>query len=116
MAATSAENAETHDSTDDYDYDEADVVEISLGATIAQIPTPSSSTGPRRPSPPPAPTHHRNATDGQIIVDAGDGAMVQLILDDADITNADGAAIAVMSAETAIVILADGSSNTSDRR
>ncbi len=38
-------------------------------------------------------------------VDAGDGAVVQIILNGVDITNTDGAAIAVMSAETAIVIL-----------
>ncbi len=113
VAATTEENAETQVSTDDYVYDEADVVEISLGTSItadSNAVTVDGTTATIKA----AGTYLVTGTvsDGELVVDAGDGAVVQLILDNADITNADGAAIAVMSAEKAIVILADGSANT----
>ena len=113
VAAISEENAETHDGSDDYVYDEADVAEISLGAAITSDSdavdvdgTTATITA--------AGTYRVTGTvvDGQVVVDAGEAAVVQLILDNADITNAAGAAIAVMSAEKAIVIVADGSVNT----
>ena len=112
--ATAVEaNATSHDATTDYEYNEDDVVEIALGTSITEdsdavdvdgTTVTISAAGTYRIS--------GSLSDGQVIVDAGDEAVVQLILDNADITNADGAAIAVMSAETAIVILADGSVNT----
>ena len=113
VAATTEENATAHDSTDDYNYDEADVVAISLGATITAD-SDSVTVDGTTATITSAGTYRISGTmaDGSVVVDAGDSATVQLILDNADITNADGAAIAVMSAETAIVTLADGSSNT----
>ena len=112
-AAVTDENAETHYSSDDYSYDEADVVEISLGATITAS-SDSVTVDGTTATIVEAGTYSITGTltDGDVVVDAGDGAVVQLILDNVDITNSDGAAIAVMSAETAVVILADGSSNT----
>ena len=84
-----------------------------LAPRSSQIPIPLPSTGPPQPFPRQGPIASAGQlADGDVVVDAGDSATVQLILDNADITNTDGAAIAVMSAETAIVILADGSSNT----
>ncbi len=112
--ATAVEaNATSHDATTDYEYNEDDVVEIALGTSITEdsgavdvdgTTVTISAAGTYRIS--------GSLSDGQVIVDAGGEAVVQLILDNAEITNADGAAIAVMSAETAIVILADGSVNT----
>ena len=112
-ATTTDENADAHGSADDYTYDQSDVVEISLGATISAASSSVSVDGTTA-TITSAGTYNITGTlsDGQLIVDAGDSAVVQLILDNADITNTDGAAIAVMSAETAVVILADGSSNT----
>ena len=49
-------------------------------------------------------------TDGQVVVDAGDED-VTLVLDGVDITNGDGAAIAVMSADRATIVLSAGSIN-----
>lgn len=113
VATTTEENAATHDSSDDYVYDEADVVEISVDTPIvadSNSVTVDGSTATITA----AGTYLVTGTisDGQLVVDAGDDAVVQLVLDNADITNTDGAAIAVMSAEKAVVILADGSSNT----
>jgi len=50
-------------------------------------------------------------SEGQIVVDS-DEAKVQLVLDNASITNDDSAAIYVKSADKVIVTLADGSDNT----
>ncbi|NNF10562.1 MAG: carbohydrate-binding domain-containing protein, partial [Acidimicrobiia bacterium] len=97
VAAVSEENAATHESGDDYLYDEDDVVEVSLGTestadsgavAVEDSTVTISAAGTYRVT--------GALTDGQVIVDAADDAVVQLILDDVDIANADGAAIAVM--------------------
>lgn len=49
--------------------------------------------------------------DGQLVVDTSDTGLVHLILDGVDITSSTTAAIAVMSAEEAVVVLADGTQN-----
>jgi len=113
VATTIEENADTHDSADDYVYDEADVVEISLGTAIVADSNSVAVDGSTATLTAAGTYVVTGAlSDGQLVVDAGDGAVVQLVLDGADITNSDGAAIAVMSAEKAIVILAENSVNT----
>lgn len=111
VAASIDENAETHDSADHYVY--TGVVDISLGATISADSNDVTIDGTTA-TITAAGTYRISGTldDGQILVDAGDGALVQLILDGVDITNADGAAIAVLSAEVAVVVLAEGTDNT----
>ena len=49
---------------------------------------------------------------GQVVVEADDTAKVQLVLDDATITNANSAAIYVKQADKVFVTLADGTANT----
>ena len=112
VATATEENVETHDSPDDHVYDETNVTEVSLGTVTADsgaVTIDGSAVTITA-----AGTYRISGTlgDGQLIVDAGDDAVVQLILDEAHISNANGAAVAVMSAEKAIVILADGSTNT----
>ena len=113
VAAAAEANATSHDTTTDYEYNEEDVVEISLGTSIIEDSDAVDVDG-TTVTISAAGTYRISGTlsDGQLVVDAGDQAVVQIILDNADITNADGAAIAVMSAEKAIMILADGSVNT----
>ncbi len=113
VATATAENVEAIDTAGVYDYDEADVVQISLGTTISATSDTVSIDGTTA-TITSAGVYEVAGTlnDGQLVVDGGDEAVVQLILNGTDITNADGAAIAVTSAETAVVILADGSSNT----
>ena len=112
-AATIEENTADHDNADDYVYDEAEAAAISLGDTITADSNSVDVDGTTA-TITAAGTYlvAGTVTEGQLIVDAGDDAVVQIVLDDATITNSDGAAIAVMSAEKAIVILADGSTNT----
>ncbi len=112
VAAETEANAETHETVDDYTYDEADIIDITLGTAIvadADSVTVDGTTATITT----AGTYRVSGVlaDGGLVVDAGDGT-VRIILDDADISNADGAAIAVMSAGTAVVVLAEGSTNT----
>lgn len=107
------QNVETHDTAEDYLYDEADVVEISLDTAITADSSAATVVG-NTATIVAGGTYRISGTlgDGALVVDAGDDAVVRLILDGANITNTDGAAVAVVSAQTAVVILADGSQNT----
>jgi hypothetical protein len=49
--------------------------------------------------------------DGQLIVDAGDGDTVQIVLDSASITSSTGPAINIANADKVIITLADGTEN-----
>lgn len=111
LAATTEENAEPHAAT--IGYDESSAVQILLGATITANSDAVTIDGTTA-TITEAGAYELSGTlaDGAIIIDADDGAVVQIILDGADITNTTGAAIAFMNAETAIVTLADDSSNT----
>jgi hypothetical protein len=51
-------------------------------------------------------------SDGKIVVNAGDDALVRLILDDVDIYNSDGPAIYIADAKKTIIVLSKGSNNT----
>ena len=51
-------------------------------------------------------------SDGQVLVNAAEDAKVQLVLDGADITNAEGAAIYVQQADKCFITLAEGSTNS----
>ncbi|WP_436794670.1 carbohydrate-binding domain-containing protein [Actinospongicola halichondriae] len=112
LAAVTDDNVEPH-TIDPFDFAESEVERISLGSTIETTSDGVSVDGTTA-TIESAGVYEITGTvsDGQVVVDAGDDAVVRLILDDADITNDDGAAIAVMTADTAVVILADGSSNT----
>ncbi|MBQ9063281.1 MAG: carbohydrate-binding domain-containing protein, partial [Eubacterium sp.] len=51
-------------------------------------------------------------TDGQIVVDADETAKIQIVLDNAEITNDDSACILVRAADKVFVTLADGTTST----
>jgi hypothetical protein len=50
-------------------------------------------------------------TDGQIVVDTEDEALVTLVLNGVDISNSTTAPIAILNAEAAVIVLADNSAN-----
>ena len=50
--------------------------------------------------------------DGYIVVDAGDSDDIRIVLDNADITSSDYAAIYCLNADNVYITLADGSSNS----
>lgn len=106
-------NVEDHASADDSVWEASEVISVSLGGEITAngegVLIEGSAVTITE-----AGTYHISGTlgEGQIVVEAGNEAVVRLILDNADITNSTGAAIAVMSAEKAVVMLADGTDNT----
>lgn len=51
-------------------------------------------------------------TDGSIVVDAGEKAKIQLILEGADITSSDSAALHIANAKKVFLTLAEGTENT----
>ncbi len=113
VVAVIEENVEPHTGASTDEYDESTVVDISLGPDISATSdavvvdgttVTITSAGAYKVS--------GTLDDGEIIVDAADDAAVQIILDGTDITNTDGAAIAIMNADTATVTLAEGSANT----
>ncbi|WP_243075490.1 carbohydrate-binding domain-containing protein [Microbacterium sp. SS28] len=83
----------------DDEWSAADAVDIALTGSSVSI----TEAGVYRLS---------GSLEGSVVVTAPDDALVVLILDDADITNTDGAAIEVVSADDVVIALADGSENS----
>ncbi len=111
--ATSTENQESHFDETDLEYDESAVVSISLDGTTATTDSGDVSIDGSTVtiSDPGTYSLSGSLVDGQVVVDVADTDDVILILDGVEITNADGAAIAVMEADSAVVMLADGTTN-----
>ncbi len=110
---TITENQESHYDADDLDYEQSEVVAITLDTSSAVADSGDVTIDGSTVTITAEGVYSLSGTliDGRIIVDAADSDDVTLILDDADITNATGAAIAVMNADEAAIVLADGSTN-----
>ena len=111
--AGSLENQESHASADDLEYDESSVVEVFLDGDTAASESGDVTIDGSTITIAAAGVYSLTGTltDGEVIVDAGDTADVTLILDGVDIINTDGAAVAIMSADEAIVLLEDDTTN-----
>ncbi|WP_251042946.1 carbohydrate-binding domain-containing protein [Arthrobacter sp. ISL-69] len=109
--------ADTHYDADDLTWDAASEVAVTLadGASTVASGTSSdavkvdgdtvtiSAAGTYRLS--------GSLSDGQVVVAAGEEDVVRIILDGADITSSTGSPFVVQSANEAIVVLEDGTSN-----
>lgn len=113
-AAATAENQESHFDPDDLDIVGSDVVEITLDGTSATADSDDVSVDGATVTITAAGSYSLSGTltDGDVIVDVGDEDDVTVILDGVEITNSDGAAVAVMNADDAIILLADNSINS----
>ncbi len=111
--AATGENQASHFDADDLDYDESEVVAITLGGATASADSAAVTVDGATVTISAAGTYSLSGslTDGEIVVDAADGDDVTLVLDGVDIANTDGAAIAVMNADEALVVLAEGTTN-----
>ncbi len=113
VAAALAENQTTHDDPDDYTWASTEVIPIALngdaieadhdgvtfdGATLTITKAGIYSLSGR-------------LTDGQVIVDTQDEAVVRLILNGVEISSAIGSAVQVLAAEKVVIVLADGTTN-----
>ncbi len=113
VEAAIAENQASHADSGDLDYAESEVVEIMLDGTLASVDSQAVTVDGATITITAEGTYKLTGTltDGEVVVDVLDSEDVTLILDNANITNSDGAAIAVMNADEAVVVLADGSTN-----
>lgn len=111
--AAATENQDSHFDADDLDYDESEIVEIALDGTSATSDSGDVAIDGSTVTIGAAGTYSLSGilSDGEVIVDAPDTDDVIVILDGVDITNADGAAIAVMNADSAVIVLAAGTTN-----
>lgn len=113
LSSAMADNQESHFEASDLDYDESDAVEVLLEGTTASSDSGDVTIEGSSVTITAGGTYSLSGSlsDGEIIVDAGDTAEVTLVLEGVDVANSDGAAIAVMGADEAVVILAPGTSN-----
>lgn len=109
-AATLALTAD-HDAEADHSWDTSKEVTIDLsspkatdGVTVADGVITITAAGAYRLT--------GTLADGQVVVDTSDSGNVYLILDNASITNGDGSALAITNADLALVVLADGTTNS----
>lgn len=113
VAAAIAENQAIHAVDEDYQWDEATAVAITLqgdtiavageGATVDGSTVTITAAGTYRIS--------GTLTEGQIAVDTADEAPVQLILAGVDVHNSTSAALNVIKAEKTVILLAEQTEN-----
>ncbi len=109
-----AENAADHDEASDYVWDAADEVAITLDGVSASSGSDAVVVDGGTVTITAAGTYRISGTleDGQIVVDTPDDGVVRLVLDGVDVTSSTAAALAVLDAEKAVVLLADGTENS----
>lgn len=112
----SAEHGDTHAEDGDLEWDEREVVDVTLaddGTTVADVAGDAVAVDGSTVTVSAAGTYRLTGTltDGEVVVDSADDGIVRLVLDGVDITSSTTSAIAVMDAGKAVVVLADGSDN-----
>ena len=103
----------THESADDYTWDETSVVEIVLTGDSASTAGEGVEINGSTVTITAAGTYRFSGTlsDGQIVVDADDESVVRLILNGVTLYNSTSSAIDIEKANKVILVLADGTQN-----
>lgn len=113
--ASLSDNVAPHAEADDASYDTADANAISLadGASKAATKSGVSISGDVITITAPG-TYILSGTltNGQVVVNSDAEGKVRLVLDNASITNSAGAAVVITAADEAVVVLAEGTTNT----
>lgn len=96
------------------DYDESDCIKITLNGSSASCDSNSVKISGTTITIKEEATYLISGTldDGMVIVDTDDTAKLQIVLDNASITNNTSAALYILKADKVFVTLADGSTNT----
>lgn len=113
-SATSADNGTTHDADDDSTWAETDVADITLnGDSITTASTAVTIDGTTA-TITAAGTYRITGTltDGAILVNTKDEALVRLILNGVSITCSTNSPLAITKGETVAIVLNDGTQNT----
>lgn len=108
-----AENQKPHAGSDDDEWSADGATTITLSGTAATVTGEGAQSGDGVVTIGSAGTYVLSGDfTGQVVVDTADEGKVRLVLDGVNITNDDDAAIRIVSADEAVVILADGSKNS----
>lgn len=113
VATAAAENSADHDDADDYIWDEASVIQITLSGDTISAAGDGVKVDGSTATITTAGTYMLSGTlaDGQIIVDTTDDAIVRLILNGVDLHSSTSAPIYVAKAEKTMIMLAENSEN-----
>ncbi|MGY1840642.1 MULTISPECIES: carbohydrate-binding domain-containing protein [unclassified Modestobacter] len=108
-----AANLSTHDDDADHAYQEAEVVEIALTGDSAEADSDAVTVSDDTVTITAAGTYRLSGSlAGQVVVDTEDDGVVRIVLDDAEIASSTTSALAFVDADIAMVVLAEGSTNT----
>ena len=111
--AVMAENQKPHAASDDDQYDTSGATTVKLSGTSATVSGNGATAGDGVVTISSKGTYIISGDfSGQIVVDTQDEGKVRLVLDGVSIANAADAAIRIVSADEAVVILADGTENS----
>lgn len=104
---------ETHEEEDDYTWDESNVVEIALADDASSAGSQAVKISGNQVTIMASGTYRLTGklSDGQVLVESTDDAVVRLILNGVDINNNSSAPIYLVSAEKTVIVLADGTQN-----
>lgn len=113
VASVTAGNSETHEENEDYEWDSATVIPITLNGDTISAENPHVSIEETRAVITSAGTYILSGalSDGQIVVDTQDKETVRIILNNVEISNASSAPFYIQNAEKVVIILADGTEN-----
>ncbi|RBY75366.1 hypothetical protein DQ239_16970 [Blastococcus sp. TF02-09] len=97
----------------DPSYEESDVVDVTLTGDTAESDSEAVTVSDGTVTISAAGTYRLTGSlAGQVVVDSPDDGVVRIVLDDADITSSTTSALAFTDAGAAVVVLADGSTNS----
>jgi hypothetical protein len=113
VADAASANDDDHDDPADYVWDSADVIPIALNGDSISVDSDNVTVEGGRATITAAGTYSLSGSlsDGQIVVDTEDEAIVRLILSGVDLRSSTSAPINVVSAEKVLIVLADGTDN-----
>jgi len=108
------EHTDLHEEVDDYSWNTDEVVVVALENDSIQADSSNVAIQGMEITISAACNYQLSGvlSDGKIVVNADDYALVRLILDDVDIYNSDGPAIYIADAKKTIIVLSKGSNNT----
>lgn len=114
VAEAQAENSEAHESVADYAWDASTAVSITLNGDSISADAAGVQVNGSTLTIAAAGTYVLSGSlnDGQIVVDAEGDGTVQLVLNGVDLRSSTGAPICINNAGKAVILLADGTTNT----
>ena len=108
-----AANSETHEDAEDYVWDNAEMIPITLNGDTISADSPNVTIEQNRAIITSAGTYSLSGTlnNGQVVVDTQDEGTVKIILNNAAMASASSSPLFVQNAKKVVIILADGTEN-----